>query len=96
MNNGSCSLNPSVNMTIEGGNASFFNLVDNLYITESIKKEYLIPYLSTLWDCLASESADKSREVHRFAFLKVFSLKINVFLVYESPRNYRRKNVWNF
>jgi len=74
-------------------------LVDNLEITESYKKTYLIPYLSTLWDSLSSRTWKPEQGLHRFAFTEVFfstDIKSNNKIVCWVARNYWRLFIFSF
>ncbi len=72
-NKDTASLNPNVNIRIpiqEAGSATL-EIVDNLEVTDTFKKQYLIPYLSSLWESLANRTWHPEQGLHRFTLVEV-------------------------
>ena len=64
-------INLSINLKVSSEEGSKLELVHSLEITEEFRREYLVPYLSSLWESLASRSLHLGEGVPRFAFLEV-------------------------
>ena len=63
--------NPSVTIKLLPEETDKFELVDYMEITESFKKTYLVPYLTSLWESLSSRSLHPVQGIPRFAFIEV-------------------------
>ena len=63
--------NPSLTIKLLPEETDKFELIDYMEITESFKKTYLIPYLSSLWESLSSRSLLSKQGIPRFAFIEV-------------------------
>ncbi len=63
----------SVNIKLPAAEESdTLELVDNLEITDAFKKQYLAPYLSSLWESLAGRTWNPDQGIQKFAFTGVF------------------------
>ena len=65
------SINLSINLKLSTEETNKLELVHSAEITEKFKQEYLVPYLSSLWESLASRSLHLDEGVPRFAFIEV-------------------------
>ena len=64
-------LNASVNLKISAEQSDKLELIDNLEINPAFKKQYLIPYLNSLWESLSARSIKSIEGLPQFAFIEV-------------------------
>ncbi len=69
--NDQAALNPAVNLKIKAGEVLQLELVDNLGLTQKFKEQHLMPYLSALWEDLASRYEHSPKGVLKHLFIEV-------------------------
>lgn len=74
-------LNPSVNLKMSADQSDKLELIDNLEINSIFKKQYLIPYLNSLWESLSARALKSQGGLPQFAFLEV---KIDLLIISSS------------
>ena len=86
-------LDPAVNIKIRGEDMCQLELIDNLELTEEVKEQHLIPYLSALWEDLVSRSSNSAKGVRKYVFVDVMNSVFDSFIVCEPSWTHWRANL---